>query len=77
MWCELQSQWRIGFGGATGLDYTAAIAHLRTAHGLRGKRLQKAWACMRAAEQGVLQAWAEAADKRNKDSPPTNKPPNR
>ncbi len=72
MWCELQSQWRVGMGGATGLDYAAAIAHLRTAHGLRGKRLQKAWGCMRAAEQGILQAMAEAAAERKKDSQPNN-----
>lgn len=74
MWCELHSQWRTSTGGATGLDYGAAIAHLRTAHGLRGKRLQKAWAAMRACEQGALQAWSEAA-KRRKDSQPKNTAP--
>lgn len=74
MWCELHSQWRIGMGGATGLDYAAAIAHLRAAHNLRGKRLQKAWDAMRACEQGTLQAWSEDA-KRKKDSQPKNAEP--
>lgn len=67
MWCELRSQWRTsGMVSATGLDYASAIAHLRTAHGLRGKRLQKAWESMRACEQGTLQAWAEDAAERKK-----------
>lgn len=69
LWQELRSQWRTGMSGSTGLDYAACIAHLRVAHGLRGKRLQKAWAAMREAEQGTLQAWAEQAERQRQQAP--------
>jgi hypothetical protein len=59
-WCELQSQWRVGFGGATGLDYAAALAHLRVAHGLRGADLRDVWEGIRAAERAQLEVWSEA-----------------
>lgn len=71
MWQELRTQWRVGMSGSTGLDYASAIAHLRTAHSLRGKQLQKAWACMRACEDGTLQAWAEAAEQKRTATPST------
>jgi hypothetical protein len=70
-WQELRTQWRVGMSGATGLDYASAIAHLRTAHSLRGKQLQKAWAAMRACEDGTLQAWAEAAEQKRNATPST------
>lgn len=61
MWQEVGTQWRVGMAGYTGLDYAGVLAHLKTAHGLRGTKLQKAWKAMRACEQGALQAWAEDA----------------
>lgn len=58
-WCDLQTQWRVGMGGATGLDYAAALAVLRTVHGLRGDALRETFELVRAAELAVLEVWAE------------------
>ena len=58
LWQELQTQWRVGMAGATGLDYTAVIAHLR-ASGLRGEPLREAYAAIREAESATLEVWAE------------------
>src|SRR5574340_1341745 len=49
-WCDLQTQWRVGMGGATGLDYAAALAVLRAVHGLRGEALRDTFDLVRAAE---------------------------
>lgn len=59
-WCGLQTQWRIGMGGATGLDYTAVLAYLRSVSRLRGDALQEAFEGIQAAERAVL----EVADER-------------
>lgn len=76
LWRELRTQWRMGMGGATGLDYASAIAHLQCAHNLRGKSLQKAWQAIRACEDGTLEAWAEDADRKKANQPikPTTEP---
>lgn len=55
-WCGVQTQWRIGFGGATGLDYAAVLAYLRTAERLRGDELLEVFEGLRAAERAVLEA---------------------
>ena len=60
-WQSIQTQWRSGMGGATGLDYAGVLACLRNAHGLHGKRLRKAFACLQAAERATLEVWAEQA----------------
>lgn len=55
-------------GGVTGLDYASVLAYLRNAHGLQGKRLQDAFACLQSAERATLEVLAEqaAADKAQK-----------
>lgn len=58
LWQQVQTQWRVGVGGATGLDYAGVQAHLR-AIGLRGKHYSRAWRCIRACEAGSLEGWAE------------------
>ena len=58
-WCGLQTQWRTGMGGATGLDYVAAIEYLRTVARMRGRALADAFECLQAAERAVLELWAE------------------
>lgn len=73
MWQELGTQWRVGMSGATGMDYAGVRAHLEVAHGLRGKRLRKAWEAMRACEEGTLQAWAEERE-RQEAAKPTHHP---
>ena len=67
-WQSVQTQWRSGMGGATGLDYGAVVAYLQAAHRLCGKRLRQALECIRAAERATLDVWAEQAEaaKQNK-----------
>lgn len=59
LWAELQTQWRVGVQGPTGLDYAGVAAHLRHARRLRPRALRERWAQLRAMEQGALQGWAE------------------
>lgn len=62
-WSALQTQWRAGMGGRTGLDYTAVLAWLRQVEHLRGAELREVLACIQAAEQAVLEVDAEHAPK--------------
>lgn len=57
-WCELQTQWRVGMAGATGLDYAGVAAYL-TETGVAGEERQAMFAAIRAAEAAVLDVWAE------------------
>jgi hypothetical protein len=74
-WQSVQTQWRVGPGGATGLDYAGAMAHLQTAHQLRGKKLRNVWACITAAEAATLEVWAQQRkdreDQQQQQQPPT------
>lgn len=58
-WCALQTQWRTGMGGATGLDYVAVIQYLRAVARLRGDALAEAFEILQGAERAVLELWAE------------------
>lgn len=49
-----RSQWRVGMGGATGLDYTAVIASLRTLR-LPRERFDEVFADVRVMENAALQ----------------------
>lgn len=51
----LQTQWRVGAGGATGLDYTAVLACIRTLGMARDKR-DELFADVRAMEAAALGA---------------------
>lgn len=59
LWAELQTQWRVGPAGPTGLDYAGVAAHLQHAHRLRPRALRERWEQLQAMEQGALQGWAE------------------
>lgn len=50
-----RTQWRIGMGGATGLDYTAVLACLRTLR-LGRKRAEEVFADVRVIEAAALEA---------------------
>lgn len=56
----MQTQWRTGMGGATGLDYGAVLAYLRDVARVRGRRLREVFEGIQAAESEVLQVWAES-----------------
>jgi hypothetical protein len=58
LFADLRTQWRVGMGGATGLDYTAVIAHLRIV-GVPRNELPLRYAEIRELETGALAGFAE------------------
>jgi hypothetical protein len=52
------TQWRTGMGGATGLDYTAVIASLRTLR-IGRERFDEVFADVRVMESAALEAMAK------------------
>jgi len=66
-WQAVQTQWRSGMGGPTGLDYAGVRAYLTEA-GLMGKQRKNTFAGIQAAEAATLRAWGEKAeaDRNNK-----------
>lgn len=63
VWSQLQTQWRVGMSGATGLDYTAVAAYLRDVAGIKKKDLPERFAEIRAMEVATLNEWAKQQDK--------------
>ena len=58
-WVAIQTQWRVGgMGGATGLDYAGVRAYLDEV-GVVAEERQELFSCIRAAERGSLEGWAE------------------
>lgn len=58
IWCKLQTQWRVGMSGASGLDYTAVAAYLRDVVGVKKKDLPERFEEIRAMEVAALNEWA-------------------
>lgn len=54
-----RTQWRVGMGGATGLDYTAVLACLRTLR-LGRERSDELFADVRVMEAAALEAMSAA-----------------
>lgn len=54
---SLQSQWRVGMAGATGLDYTAVEAFMRM-NGVRRKDQAELLYCLQVMEFATLREWA-------------------
>ena len=63
VWSQLQTQWRVGMSGATGLDYTAVAAYLRDVVGIKKKDLPERFSEIRAMEIATLNEWAKLQDK--------------
>lgn len=57
-WKSVQTQWRIGANGATGLDYAGVRAELDEAH-VAPEQRQDIWLGIKACEAAVLDVWAE------------------
>lgn len=57
-WCSLQTQWRYGTDGRTGLDYAAVCAYLAL-HEPAAERRREHLAGIQAAEWASLEVWAE------------------
>lgn len=58
-WQNLQTQWRVGMAGRTGLDYAAVLAYLRAVHGLRGPELLEVFGGLQGCEMAILELQAE------------------
>lgn len=63
MWQAVQTQWRVGMAGATGLDYVAVLQLLRDAYPKRKKRLQ-IFRDICVCERTQLECWSEQRDKK-------------
>ena len=59
-WGDLQTQWRTGMSGATGLDYAGVRAYLDEC-GYCADERKDIFIGIRAAEGATLQAWSEKA----------------
>ncbi|MBL8445068.1 MAG: DUF1799 domain-containing protein [Zoogloeaceae bacterium] len=57
-WQAVQTQWRVGMNGATGLDYAGVMAYLAVVEPDAAARAE-AFECIRAAEVATLNARAE------------------
>ena len=58
LWTQLQTQWRVGMAGPTGLDYSGVAAVMRML-GLRPKvQRERLWQ-IQAMERAALDFWAE------------------
>jgi len=68
IWCDVQSQWRHGMGGPTGLDYAGVRAHLDEI-GLYGEERREVYAGIRAAERATIEARAELAEQERANNP--------
>lgn len=58
-WQQLQTQWRVGMGGATGLDYAGVRAWLRDCGPEDESERREWWSCIQAAERATLDVWAK------------------
>lgn len=58
LWCMVQTQWRVGFEGRTGMDYGAVEAYMRMSHNPL-RRDPTTIHCLRVMEHAVLDVYAE------------------
>lgn len=61
VWNDLDTQWRTGLMGRTGLDYTAVRAHLQLV-GIPRKQHAELHAQLRIMEHAALREWVRASD---------------
>lgn len=59
LWQSIQTQWREGMQGRTGLDYAAVTAYMRDVLRIRHKRFAEMFSAIRAMEVAALNTWAE------------------
>lgn len=61
LFCEMETQWRVGPGGATGLDYTPLFARMDRL-GLTGPEWEQRFADIREIEAAALVQMREGRD---------------
>jgi len=59
LWRELQTQWRAGAAGVTGLDYTSVLAYLRGIAGFKPSQIKETFPLIQAMERATLIAFDE------------------
>jgi hypothetical protein len=65
-WQGVQTQWRVGMGGATGLDYAGVRAFLDEQDLQRDER-REVFAGIQACERATLEVWAEQREREQAD----------
>lgn len=60
-WQNVQTQWRVGMGGATGLDYAGVRAYLDEAD--LGAERRGVFVGIQACERATLDVWAEQRER--------------
>lgn len=68
-WCAVQTQWRVGMAGRTGLDYAAVCAYLQL-HAPEPERQREHLAGIQAAEWASLQVWADQREEQARRAEP-------
>lgn len=66
-WCAVQTQWRVGPGGPTGLDYAGVSAWL-TIQEPDADRRRELFAGVQAAEGATLEVWSERRERERQAS---------
>lgn len=65
-WQGVQTQWRVGMGGATGLDYAGVRAFLDEQQ-LAGDERREVFAGIQACERATLDVWAEQREREQQE----------
>lgn len=65
-WQGVQTQWRVGMGGATGLDYAGVRAFLDEQQ-LAGDERRDVFAGIQACERATLDVWAEQREREQQE----------
>ena len=60
-WLAVQTQWRTGMGGATGMDYAGVRAYLQLQ--VHRKHQREVFDGIRACERATLDVWAEQRER--------------
>lgn len=73
-WQGVQTQWRVGMGGATGLDYAGVRAFLDEQDLQRDER-REVFAGIQACERATLDVWAEQREREQQERAGGSGPP--
>lgn len=63
LWQLVQTQWRVGMAGRTGLDYVAVLAFMREVLGMDRTARAESLVALQAMEFAALEVWAEMRDR--------------
>ena len=58
LWCAIQTQWRVGMSGPTGLDYAGVKSGL-SMRGVSDKKQEKHFPGLQAMERATLDEWSK------------------